>query len=161
MVRAGVSVTCHVMKCTVMIWSHDHDHEFKPRSGWTWVHGTSVLSRTWTKNIQSSYKACACTADYLASQWHVMWWNVLSWSGGHEFKPKSGWTWGAWYFCLKLYLNQKYTVLMQSVCLHCRLFEFHQLSGHIRKTNSNWIALCRNTFDGLHFMSSCQPCISL
>ena len=28
------------------------------------VRGTSVLSRTWTKNIQSSCKACAYTADY-------------------------------------------------------------------------------------------------
>ena len=25
--------------------------------------------------------------------------NVLSWSGGHEFEPWLGWTWGAWYFC--------------------------------------------------------------
>ena len=35
-------------------------------------------------------------------------WNVLSWSGGHEFEPQSGRTWGAWYFCRKSYLNQKY-----------------------------------------------------
>ena len=33
-------------------------------------------------------------------------WNILSWSGGHEFKPRPGWTWGAWYFCPKSYLNQ-------------------------------------------------------
>ena len=33
-------------------------------------------------------------------------WNVLSWSGGHEFEPQSGGTWGAWYFCPKSYLNQ-------------------------------------------------------
>ena len=33
-------------------------------------------------------------------------WNVLSWSGGHEFEPRSGRTWGAWYFCPKSYLNQ-------------------------------------------------------
>ena len=33
-------------------------------------------------------------------------WNVLSWSGGHEFEPRSGWTWGAWYFSPKSYLNQ-------------------------------------------------------
>ena len=32
-------------------------------------------------------------------------WNVLSWSGGHEFEPRSGRTWGAWYFCPKSYLN--------------------------------------------------------
>ena len=30
-------------------------------------------------------------------------WNVLSWSGGHEFKPRLGWIWGAWYFCPKSY----------------------------------------------------------
>ena len=35
-------------------------------------------------------------------------WNVLSWSGGHEFKPQSGRTWSAQYFCPKSYLNQKY-----------------------------------------------------
>ena len=35
-------------------------------------------------------------------------WNVLSWSGGHEFEPWSGRTWGAWYFCRKSYLNQIY-----------------------------------------------------
>ena len=33
-------------------------------------------------------------------------WNVLSWAGGHEFEPRSGRTWGAWYFCPKSYLNQ-------------------------------------------------------
>ena len=29
-----------------------------------------------------------------------MTWNVLSWSGGHEFKPRFCLTWGALYFCL-------------------------------------------------------------
>ena len=38
-------------------------------------------------------------------------WNVLSWSGGHEFKRQPGWTWGAWYFCPKSYLNQTYLCL--------------------------------------------------
>ena len=33
-------------------------------------------------------------------------WNVLSWSGGHEFEPWLGRTWGALYFCPKSYLNQ-------------------------------------------------------
>ena len=33
-------------------------------------------------------------------------WTVLSWSGGHEFDPRAGRTWGAWYFCPKSYLNQ-------------------------------------------------------
>ena len=36
-------------------------------------------------------------------------WNVLSWSGGHEFEPWLGRTWGAWYFCPKSYLNQGYS----------------------------------------------------
>ena len=35
-------------------------------------------------------------------------WNVLSWSGDHEFEPQSGWTLGAWYLCPKSYLNQKH-----------------------------------------------------
>ena len=39
-------------------------------------------------------------------------WNVLSWSGGHEFKPQPGWTWGAWYFCPKWCLNQTYLDLL-------------------------------------------------
>ena len=26
-------------------------------------------------------------------------WKVLSWFGGHEFKPQLGRTWGEWYFC--------------------------------------------------------------
>ena len=36
-------------------------------------------------------------------------WNVLSWSGGHEFEPRSGQTWGTIYykyFCPKSYFNQ-------------------------------------------------------
>ena len=37
-------------------------------------------------------------------------WNVLSWFGGYEFKPRPGWTWGAWYFCPKSYLNQTYNL---------------------------------------------------
>ena len=40
-------------------------------------------------------------------------WTVLTWSGGHEFEPRSGWTWYAWYFCPKSYLNQNY-----SYCCH-------------------------------------------
>ena len=35
-------------------------------------------------------------------------WTVLSWSGCHEFEPRSGRTWGARYLCPKSYLNQKY-----------------------------------------------------
>ena len=37
-------------------------------------------------------------------------WNVLSWSRGHEFEPRSGRTCGAWYFCPKSYLNQNINV---------------------------------------------------
>ena len=38
-------------------------------------------------------------------------WNVLSWSGGHEFEPWSGRTWGTLYFCPKSYSNQTYLML--------------------------------------------------
>ena len=44
-------------------------------------------------------------------------WTALSWSGGHEFEPWLGWTWGAWYFCSKSYSNQKYLSIYLSVCL--------------------------------------------
>ena len=43
-VRAGVSVTWTVL-------SLSGSHEFEPQSGITWGTGTSVLSRTWIKNI--------------------------------------------------------------------------------------------------------------
>ena len=45
---------------------------------------------------------------YKACDVGLSWRNVLSWSGGHEFKPRPGWTWCAWYFCPKSYLNQTY-----------------------------------------------------
>ena len=47
-------------------------------------------------------------AEYMVRAGVSVTWNVLSWSGGHEFEPRSGWTWDALYFCLKSYLNQKY-----------------------------------------------------
>ena len=36
--------------------------------------------------------------------------DVLSWSSGYGFEPKSGWTWGAWYFCpnCHIWTLQKY-----------------------------------------------------
>ena len=37
----------------------------------------------------------------------VVTWNVLSQSEGHEFKPRSGRTWGAWYFCPNVVLEPK------------------------------------------------------
>ena len=47
-VRAGVSVTWNVLS-----WSGSH--EFEPHLGWTWgMYSASVLSRTWTKNMNSS-----------------------------------------------------------------------------------------------------------
>ena len=51
-------------------------------------------------------------------------WNVLLWSGGHEFESRSGQTWGAWYFCPKSYLIQKYLLVCLPVCLSmCDLSE--------------------------------------
>ena len=34
-------------------------------------------------------------------------WNMLSWSGGHEFEPQSGRTWGAWCFCVSCTWRKK------------------------------------------------------
>ena len=50
-------------------------------------------------------------------------WYVLSWAGGHEFEPRSGQTWGAWYFCPKSYLNQNITVNLN--LLTCLTLELH------------------------------------
>ena len=38
----------------------------------------------------------------------MIWWSM--------FKPRSGWTWGAWYFCFKSYLNQKHMVAYGTHC---------------------------------------------
>ena len=43
-----------------------------------------------------------------ATQWHEMYCHDHVLSGGHEFECWSGRTWGALYFCPKLYLIQKY-----------------------------------------------------
>ena len=40
------------------------------------------------------YKQKSQMAEWLEQ---VSQWNVLSWSEGYEFEPRSGWTWGAWY----------------------------------------------------------------
>ena len=77
------------------------------------VRGASVLSGTWTKHIN-----CRCFWDpvhFKSPQTSkIMWqyisflvtdglviiagvsvaWTILSWSGGHEFNPRPGWTWG-------------------------------------------------------------------
>ena len=44
----------------------------------------------------------------LGEGWPSVTWSVWSWSGGYESEPRSGQTWGAWCFCPKSYLNQKY-----------------------------------------------------
>ena len=51
-----------------------------------------------------------CTDVWVVTAGISVTWNVLSWSGGHEFEPRSGRTWGAWYFCPKPYFNQTYIV---------------------------------------------------
>ena len=94
---------------------------------------TSVLSCTWTKNINyqcisPSESPCiwnhlrplrSCGSTFLlkwvtngqvVSAGVLVTWNVLSWPGGHEFESRSGQTWGVLYFCPKSYLNQKYFV---------------------------------------------------
>ena len=45
-------------------------------------------------------------AGISTSLWHEI--KVLSWSGGHNFKPWSGRTSDAYYFCTKSHLNQNY-----------------------------------------------------
>ena len=55
----------------------------------------------------TKYHICQEVTDGLVVRASILvTWTVLSWSGGHEFEPRSGRTWGAWYFCPKLYLNQ-------------------------------------------------------
>ena len=62
--------------------------------------------------LHSTFAAVECVAGVSVT------WNVLSWSGGHEFKPQLGWTWGAWYFCPKSYLNQTYIWYKTIECIH-------------------------------------------
>ena len=78
-------------------------------------------------------------------------WNVLSWSGGHEFEPWSGRTWDAWYFCPKLYLNQKYPSFlffllfekMITFCIcHRDSCELAKFSVHAKEVRCWW----RNSF---------------
>ena len=58
-VRAGISVTW-----TVLSWSGGH--EFELQSGWTWGVCTSVLSRTWTKNVKYTMSGSTPVAEYYA-----------------------------------------------------------------------------------------------
>ena len=59
--------------------------------------------------------------------------NVLPWSGGHEFKPQQGWTWGAWYFCPKLYLNQAFHITFSnhSAISNISLPDIHVQTGKL------------------------------
>ena len=67
-------------------------------------------------------------------------WNVLSWSGGHEFEPRSDRTWGAWYFCPKSYLNQNLIItdLLYGVPCNCLL---HLSLVSIGSPDGNWLWL--------------------
>ena len=114
------------MKCTVMIWRS----WVQAPTGWTcgaWYFcPKSYLNQTYQLPVHQSIWEPVHLKSPQTSK--IMWqhisflevtdglvvitgvsvtWNVLSWSGGHEFKPQSGWTWGAWYFCPKSYLIQK------------------------------------------------------
>ena len=64
-VRAGISVTWNVLS-----WSGGH--EFERQLGRTGVRSTSVLSRTWTKNITA-----ICANCFLQWPWHFHW--VTEW----------------------------------------------------------------------------------
>ena len=90
-------------------------------------------------------------------------WNVRSWSRGHEFKPRLGWTWGAWYFCPKSYLYQTYvyslichrvqhtsqfTPLVLELSLLCGLMSSGEISAHF---------LQLMPFTILHFRSTRYP----
>ena len=72
------------------------------------------------EKIQTCTVLCVCiyeVTDGLVVRTGVsVTWNVLPWSGGHEFEPRSGRTLGAWYFCPKSYLNKN--------CNRYRTFEF-------------------------------------
>ena len=51
-------------------------------------------------------------------------WNVLVWSGGYEFEPLSGRTWGAWCLCPKSLLNQ-YTFIVWYPIVFIRFHNLH------------------------------------
>ena len=109
---------------TVRSWSGGH--EFEPPSGWTWgawyfcpksylnqKYRLPVRQSIWEPVHLKSPQTSKIMWQYISFYISVTW-TVLSWSGGHEFEPRSGRTWGAWYFCPKSYLNQKYD---RSSCL--------------------------------------------
>ena len=63
-------------------------------------------SEKWNIWFHSGWKVVEIVLCMLSVRVSVTW-NVLSWSGGREFEPRLGRTWGAWYFCPKSYLHQK------------------------------------------------------
>ena len=105
-VRAGVSVTWHVLS-----WSGGH--EFESRSDWTWgalyFCPKSSLNQTYQLSLHKSIWEPVHLKSHQTSK--IMWqyisfevthgrvvragisetWHILSWPGGHEFEPHSGW----------------------------------------------------------------------
>ena len=80
--------------------------------------------------------------------------NVLSRSGGHVFEARSGRTWGAWYFCPKSYLNQKY-LYCSSGCPSC-LANVIQMGWAMERASYSFSALLNPSscsfFVDLHFI---------
>ena len=66
-------------------------------------------------------------------------WNILSWSAGHEFKPRPGWTCGAWYFCPKSHLNQTYEWASMLTSLPLRVY--YENIGKLYNTDTLMIFL--------------------
>ena len=85
------TVIKHAKKTTVINWSNRVSTE------------ASCLSQ---HNHTAIWQGRRVTDGRVVSAGISVTWNVLSWSGGHEFEPQLRWTWGAWYFCPKSYLNQ-------------------------------------------------------
>ena len=70
---------------------------------------------------------------------------VLPWSGGRECEPRSGWTWGAWCFCPKSHLNQKY-----QLPVHQTIWEpVHLKSPQTSKIMWQYISFLKEVTDGL------------
>ena len=69
----------------------------------------------WTgKKYYHQIRLCKCKGECSVYSAYKVTWNVLSWSGGHEFKPWLGQTLGAWYFCPKSYLNQNIRITLHN-----------------------------------------------
>ena len=108
------------------------------------IHGTAKKNTydQWIHVVSESVSSISEVTDALVVIAGVsVIWDVLSWSGGHEFKPQKGWTWDAWYFCPKSYLNQTYNYNHQWDLLGMRVL--HTISpSYVRHS---WKTRSRNT----------------